>query len=187
MSSNFFSDVATRIRPVHGWDDVPSPDDVITHLRRIPAEFDQRRGAPENRERDRRSSRKGIAALFTGPSGTGKTLAAEAIASDLQLDVYRIDLGAVVSTFVGETEKNLDAIFSAAAHADAILFFDEADALFGKRSDVKDSHDRYQNLEAKYLLERIEEYPGIVILAANVRQNIDEAFIRRMRFVIEFP
>jgi SpoVK/Ycf46/Vps4 family AAA+-type ATPase len=179
MASDFFNGVAKRITPGHGWKDVPSPDDVIAQLRRISAEFSGGRTTAGEQERERRASPAGVAALFTGPSGTGKTLAAEAIASDLHLDVYRIDLGAVVSTYTGETEKNLDAIFSAA-------FFDEADALLGKRSEVKDSHDRYADIEVNHLLQRIEEYPGIVILAANRRQNIDEAFLRRMRYVVEF-
>ena len=130
---------------------------------------------------------KGLNALFAGPPGTGKTMAAEVIAGELQLDLYKIDLSQVVSKYIGETEKNLDRIFTAAESANAILFFDEADALFGKRSEVKDSHDRYANIEIGYLLQKMEEYEGVAILATNLRQNLDEAFVRRMHFVVDFP
>ena len=125
--------------------------------------------------------------LFAGPSGTGKTMAAEVIASDLALDLYKIDLSAVVSKYIGETEKNLARIFAEAERRNAILFFDEADALFGKRSEVRDAHDRYANIEIGYLLQRMEEYDGVVILATNLRQNMDDAFVRRMHFTVEFP
>ena len=130
---------------------------------------------------------RGLSALFSGPSGTGKTMAAEVIAGDLELELYKIDLATVVSEYIGETEKNLRRVFRAAENNNAILFFDEADALFGKRSEVKDSHDRYANIEINYLLQRIEEYEGIVILATNMRSHLDEAFTRRLRFSIEFP
>jgi vesicle-fusing ATPase len=129
----------------------------------------------------------GLAALFTGPPGTGKTMAAEAIASELQLPLYRIDLSQVVNKYIGETEKNLKRLFDAADVAEVILFFDEADALFGKRTEVKDAHDRYANLEISYLLERMERFKGLAILATNRRRDLDEAFLRRLRFVIEFP
>jgi SpoVK/Ycf46/Vps4 family AAA+-type ATPase len=129
----------------------------------------------------------GIAALFAGPPGTGKTMASEAIASELQLPLFRIDLSQVVNKYIGETEKNLKRLFDAADAADAILFFDEADALFGKRTEVKDAHDRYANLEISYLLERMERFKGLAILATNRRRDLDEAFLRRLRFVIEFP
>ena len=129
----------------------------------------------------------GLRALFVGPSGTGKTMAASVIARELGLDAYRIDLSQIVSKYIGETEKNLERIFQGAAGANAILFFDEADALFGKRSVVKDAHDRYANIEVAYLLQRIEEFDGAVILATNISRNIDTAFSRRMHFVIEFP
>ncbi|MBZ0298762.1 MAG: ATP-binding protein, partial [Anaerolineae bacterium] len=129
----------------------------------------------------------GISALFTGPSGTGKTMAAEIIANELKLDLYKIDLSTVVSKYVGETEKNLARIFSAAENANAILFFDEADALFGKRTEVKDAHDRYANIEVSYLLQRMEEYRGVAILATNLRKNMDDAFVRRIQYTIEFP
>jgi MoxR-like ATPase len=130
---------------------------------------------------------RGISALFSGGSGTGKTMAAGIIANELDLDLYRIDLSQVVNKYIGETEKNLDRIFTAAQDANAILFFDEADALFGKRSEVKDAHDRYANIEVSYLLQKMEEYEGLAILATNLRQNLDEAFLRRLSFIVEFP
>jgi len=130
---------------------------------------------------------KGLNALFSGPPGTGKTMAAEVIANELNLDLYKIDLSQVVSKYIGETEKNLDKIFTEAQNSNAILFFDEADALFGKRSEVKDAHDRYANIEIGYLLQKMEEYDGITILATNLRKNMDEAFIRRIQVIIEFP
>src|SRR6201988_292622 len=129
----------------------------------------------------------GISALFAGDSGTGKTMAAEVIANDLRLNLYRIDLSAVVSKYIGETEKNLRRLFDAAEDGGAILFFDEADALFGKRSEVKDSHDRYANIEINYLLQRMEAYQGLAILATNMKSALDEAFMRRLRFVVNFP
>lgn len=130
---------------------------------------------------------RGVKVLFSGASGTGKTMTAGVIARELGLDIYKIDLSGVVSKYIGETEKNLERIFQAAESSNAILFFDEADALFGKRSEVKDAHDRYANIEVAYLLQRIEEFEGVVILASNLGQNIDEAFARRMHYVIEFP
>ena len=129
----------------------------------------------------------GVTALFAGESGTGKTMAAEVIAGELGLDLYRIDLSAVVSKYIGETEKNLRRLFDAAEAGGAVLLFDEADALFGKRSDVKDSHDRYANLEVAYLLQRMEAYRGLAILTTNLRSNVDRAFLRRLRFVVQFP
>jgi len=129
----------------------------------------------------------GITSLFAGPSGTGKTLAAEVLANELQLDLYRIDLSRVVSKYIGETEKNLRKVFDAAEEGGAVLLFDEADALFGKRSEVKDSHDRYANIEISYLLQRMENYRGLAILATNMKQALDSAFLRRIRFVIQFP
>jgi AAA+ superfamily predicted ATPase len=129
----------------------------------------------------------GLSALFTGESGTGKTFAAEAIANQLHYDLYRVDLAAVVSKFIGETEKNLKRVFDAAERGGAILFFDESDALFGRRTEVKDSHDRYANIEINYLLQRMEDYQGVSILATNRRSALDQAFIRRLAFVVEFP
>jgi SpoVK/Ycf46/Vps4 family AAA+-type ATPase len=129
----------------------------------------------------------GIKVLFAGESGTGKTMAAQVLARELGLDIYRIDLATVVSKYIGETEKNLDRIFSAAEGSNAVLFCDEADAIFGKRSEVRDAHDRYANVEVAYLLQRMETYPGAVILATNLRQNVDDAFLRRLDFAIDFP
>jgi hypothetical protein len=130
---------------------------------------------------------KGIAALFAGPSGTGKTMAAEVLAHHLQLDLYRVDLSSVISKYIGETEKNLRRVFDAAEESGAILFFDEADALFGKRSEVRDSHDRYANIEINYLLQRMEDYHGLAILATNRKSLLDQAFLRRLRFLVDFP
>jgi SpoVK/Ycf46/Vps4 family AAA+-type ATPase len=129
----------------------------------------------------------GLSALFYGTSGTGKTMAAEVLSHALNMPLYRIDLSHVVNKYIGETEKNLNYIFNASEGSDCILFFDEADALFGKRSDVKDAHDRYANTEISYLLQRLETFKGIVILTTNRRQNIDTAFTRRLHSVIEFP
>jgi len=129
----------------------------------------------------------GISALFAGPSGTGKTMAGEVLARELRLDLYRIDLSAVVSKYIGETEKNLRRVFDAAEEGGAVLLFDEADALFGKRSEVKDSHDRYANIEVSYLLQRMEAYRGLAVLTSNARDALDNAFLRRIRFVVHFP
>jgi SpoVK/Ycf46/Vps4 family AAA+-type ATPase len=129
----------------------------------------------------------GISTLFAGASGTGKTMAAEVLAHELRLDLYRIDLSQVVSKYIGETEKNLQKVFDAAEAGGAILLFDEADALFGKRSEVKDSHDRYANIEVSYLLQRMEAYRGLAILTTNMKSAIDIAFLRRIRFVVQFP
>jgi SpoVK/Ycf46/Vps4 family AAA+-type ATPase len=129
----------------------------------------------------------GLSVLFTGPPGTGKTMAAEAIARDVGMPMYRIDLSQVVNKYIGETEKNLRRLFDAADSGDAILFFDEADALFGKRTEVKDAHDRYANLEVSYLLERMERFKGMALLATNRKKDLDEAFLRRLRYVVNFP
>jgi len=129
----------------------------------------------------------GLSVMFCGPSGTGKTMAAEAIAEELQLPMFRIDLSQVVNKYIGETEKNLKKVFDAAEESDCVIFFDEADALFGKRTSVKDAHDRFANIEISYLLERMERLKGIAILATNRRKDLDEAFLRRLRFLVEFP
>ena len=129
----------------------------------------------------------GLSALFCGPSGTGKTLAAEVLASDLHLDMYRIDLSAVVSKYIGETEKNLSQVFDAAESGGTLLLFDEADALFGKRAEVKDEPDRYANIEVGYLLQRMESFQGLAILTTNVKTALDKAFQRRLRFTVDFP
>lgn len=139
-----------------------------------------------SRTRQVRRGPAGVSVLFAGPAGTGKTMAAQALAGELGLALYRVDLGRVVSKYIGETEKNLARVFDAAAELDAVLLLDEADAIFGKRSEVKDAHDRYANLEVNYLLQRIEEYQGLAILATNLKANIDPAFLRRLRYVVQF-
>jgi SpoVK/Ycf46/Vps4 family AAA+-type ATPase len=155
--------------------------EIVTHVR-------QRTRVYEDWGFAARSARGlGISALFFGASGTGKTLAAEIMAAELRLDLYRIDLSQVVSKYIGETEKNLRRVFDAAEQAGAVLLFDEADALFGKRSEVKDSHDRYANIEVSYLLQRMEAYRGLAILTTNMKQALDPAFTRRIRFVVQFP
>ena len=129
----------------------------------------------------------GMIAVFAGPSGTGKTKAVKALAAEIGLDVYRIDLAAVVNKYIGETEKNLVRVLETADAKDAILFFDEADALFGKRTEIRDAHDRYANVDTNYLLQRIEQYSGLVILASNSKKHLDQALLHRVRVVIEFP
>jgi hypothetical protein len=171
-----------------GWDDIVLPADETGLLRQIAAQVGARARVYGEWGFARKMNRgMGISALFAGDSGTGKTMAAEVIARDLQLNLYRIDLSAVVSKYIGETEKNLRRLFDAADDGGAILFFDEADALFGKRSDVKDSHDRYANIEINYLLQRMETYSGLAILATNMKSALDPAFMRRLRFVVNFP
>src|SRR4029079_7227379 len=133
------------------------------------------------------ASSRGVSILFAGPPGTGKTMSAQIIAAELGLDLYKIDLSTIVSKYIGETEKNLERIFTEAESSNAILFFDEADAIFGKRSGVKDAHDRYANLEISYLLQRMETYDGVTILATNLRSNLDEAFLRRLQFAVDIP
>src|SRR6185295_3153075 len=130
---------------------------------------------------------RGVTALFAGDSGTGKTMSAEVIAGDLGLDLYAVDLSSVIDKYVGETEKNLERIFSEAAGVNAVLLFDEADAIFGKRSEVRDAHDRYANIESAYLLQRMETFDGLAVLATNLRANLDDAFTRRLDLVIDFP
>jgi SpoVK/Ycf46/Vps4 family AAA+-type ATPase len=180
--------MARRIVPSYGWDDIVVTDDVRTQLRELTAQVRQRSRVYETWGFGAQLGRgRGITALFAGPTGTGKTMAAEIIAADLELDLYRIDLAGVVSKYIGETEKNLRRVFDAAERSGAILFFDEADALFGTRTEVRDSHDRYANLEINYLLQRMEDYSGLAILATNRRSALDAAFLRRLRFVIDFP
>jgi ATPase family associated with various cellular activities (AAA)/Winged helix domain, variant len=180
--------LAQRLRPVATWDDIILPDEETDLLRQLAAQVAQRAQVYDQWGfRQRMNRGLGISALFVGESGTGKTMAAEVIANDLRLHLYRIDLSAVVSKYIGETEKNLRQLFDAAEDGGAILFFDEADALFGKRSEVRDSHDRYANIEVNYLLQRMEAYHGLAILATNMRNALDDAFTRRLRFVITFP
>jgi SpoVK/Ycf46/Vps4 family AAA+-type ATPase len=180
--------LAQRIDLRAGWDDIVLPEEQVSTLRQLVAQVAQRARVYDDWGFGRRMNRGlGISALFAGESGTGKTMAAEVIAGELQLDLYRIDLSAVVSKYIGETEKNLRRVFDAAESGGAILLFDEADALFGKRSEVKDSHDRYANIEINYLLQRLEAYRGLAILTTNMKGAMDTAFLRRLRFVIDFP
>ncbi|MBW2057771.1 MAG: ATP-binding protein [Deltaproteobacteria bacterium] len=180
--------LAHKIKPRYLWDDIILPEDRRRQLREICNCVKYRSLVYEDWGFDQKLSLgKGLNVLFAGPSGTGKTMAAEIMAQDLGLDLYKIDLSGVVSKYIGETEKNLARIFAEAETSNAILFFDEADALFGKRSEVRDSHDRYANVEISYLLQRMEEYEGVVILATNLRKNMDDAFVRRMHFAVEFP
>jgi hypothetical protein len=188
QSSLSLGSLAAKIEARCTWRDIVLPEDSLTQLREICQQVTHRHRVMNEWGFDSKLSLgKGITALFAGPSGTGKTMAAEIIANDLRLDLYKIDLSGVVSKYIGETEKNLDQIFRAATNANAILFFDEADALFGKRSEVHDAHDRYANIEISFLLQRMETYEGLAILATNLRQNLDESFIRRMAFSVHFP
>jgi len=181
-------DLAQRLEPAADWDDLVLPAPLVDTLRQIALHVRRRARVYDDWGFARRSARGlGVSALFAGPSGTGKTTAAEILAGELRLDLYRIDLSAVVSKYIGETEKNLRRLFDAADEGGAILLFDEADALFGKRSEVKDSHDRYANIEISYLLQRMEAYRGLAILTTNQRQALDPAFLRRLRFVVQFP
>lgn len=180
--------LARKVQSNYTWNDLVLPLDQINQLKEICNQARLRHVVYGKWGFDRKLSLgKGLNVLFSGPPGTGKTMAAEVIAGDMQLDLYKIDLSQVVSKYIGETEKNLDRIFTEAQSSNAILFFDEADALFGKRSEVKDAHDRYANIEIGYLLQKMEEYDGIAMLATNVRQNMDEAFVRRIHSIVEFP
>ncbi|HEV8250452.1 MAG TPA: ATP-binding protein [Gaiellaceae bacterium] len=181
-------DLAERIDPVATWDDLVLPAGHLDLLCEIARHVRHRTHVYERWGFAERSSRGlGVTALFAGESGTGKTLAAEVLAADLGLDLYRIDLAGTVSKYIGETEKNLRRVFDAAEASGAVLLFDEADALFGKRGEVRDGHDRYANLEVAYLLQRMESYRGLAILTTNLRSNLDRAFLRRLRFVVQFP
>jgi hypothetical protein len=180
--------LAQKIEPKYIWTDIILPEDQLRQLREVCNQAKYRYIVYDHWGfAQKLSLGKGLNVLFSGSPGTGKTMAAEVVANELKLDIYKIDLSQIVSKYIGETEKNLDRIFKAAQTSNAMLFFDEADALFGKRSDVKDAHDRYANIEIGYLLQKMEEHEGITILATNLRQNLDEAFIRRLQFIIEFP
>ena len=176
---------AGRTRPGRSWDELVLPPDHIAVLRELVARYRHRHVVFHDWGFPSRPST-GVTALFTGPSGTGKTMTAEVISTELGLDLYRVDLSSVVSKYIGETEKNLEEIFTASAAGNLVLFFDEADALFGKRSEVADAHDRYANIEVAYLLQRLERYDGFVVLATNLRKNIDSAFIRRIDVALDF-
>jgi len=188
ISNRKLAALSRKITPRYSWGDIILPVDNLNRLYEISNYVKYRHVVYDQWGFDKKLSLgKGLNALFHGSSGTGKTMAAEIIANDLGLDLYKIDLSTVVSKYIGETEKNLNKIFQEAETSNAILFFDEADALFGKRSEVKDAHDRYANIEVAYLLQKMEEYEGIVILATNLLKNIDEAFVRRVHFSLEFP
>jgi len=180
--------LAQRIDAIAGWSDLVLPEQQQRVLRSIASQVRQRHRVYDDWGFAEKSARGlGMTALFSGASGTGKTMAAEVLARELRLDLYRIDLARLVSKYIGETEKNLSQLFDAAEGSAAILLFDEADALFGKRSEVKDSHDRYANIEVSYLLQRMESYRGLAILTTNMRSSIDAAFVRRIRFIVQFP
>jgi SpoVK/Ycf46/Vps4 family AAA+-type ATPase len=187
-SSPGLANLAHKIEARYTWSDIVLPADQLSMLKELIATV---RGRPMVLETwgvgEKLAASAGVTILFAGPPGTGKTMAAEVIASELGLELYKIDLSTVVNKYIGETEKNLGRIFDEASNSNAILFFDEADALFGKRSEVKDAHDRYANIEVSYLLQRMETYDGVTILATNLRANLDEAFTRRLQFAVDFP
>jgi AAA+ superfamily predicted ATPase len=185
LASGPLEQLTRRISPTRTWDDIVlSPDrkallhTVVDRYRHSSRVYDAWGFSP--------NPSRGLVALFSGPSGTGKTLASEIIAGELGLDVFKLDLSSVVSKYIGETEKNLEQIFDAASAGNMVLFFDEADSLFGKRSEVKDARDRYANIEVSYLLQRLEAYDGLVVLATNFEKNVDEAFLRRIHVRVEF-
>lgn len=181
-------ELAQRIEPATEWEQLILPAPQKTTLRAIATQVRHRLTVYHDWGFAGHGTRGlGITTLFAGESGTGKTMAAEVLANELSLDLYRIDLSAVVSKYIGETEKNLRRLFDAAEESGAVLLFDEADALFGKRSEVKDSHDRYANIEVSYLLQRMEAYRGLAILTTNMKAALDQAFQRRLRFVVQFP
>ena len=187
-SSSRLGELAARLPPGFRWEDLVLPERQLELLQSISAYLRHRDRVLSDWGYDKSVARtQGLKVLFAGESGTGKTMAAQVLAAQLGLEIFRVDLATIVSKYIGETEKNLDRIFGAAEGSNAILFFDEADALFGKRSEVSDSHDRYANIEVAYLLQRMEGYAGAVILATNFRRNIDDAFVRRLDFVIDFP
>jgi DNA polymerase III delta prime subunit len=187
-SNQALGDLAMRIEPAYRWEQLVLPADKCERLRELCAQVRHHYQVFDDWGFGARLSHgKGLSALFSGPPGTGKTMAAEVIARELGLELYKVDLSGVVSKYIGETEKNLAKIFREATAGNAILFFDEADALFGKRTEVSDAHDRYANIETSYLLQKMEEFEGVAILASNLRENMDPAFVRRLRFIIEFP
>ncbi|NJM09123.1 ATP-binding protein [Candidatus Gracilibacteria bacterium] len=188
QSSGKLDSLAHKVGTTYSWHDIVLPAEQLAMLREVCIQVRHRRIVLESWGFDKHLAMgKGVNVLFAGTSGTGKTMAAEIVAGDLGLELYKIDLSMMVSKYIGETEKNLDKIFTAAREANAILFFDEADAIFGKRSEVKDAHDRYANIEVGYLLQKMESYDGVVILATNLRKNLDDAFVRRLHVAIEFP
>jgi SpoVK/Ycf46/Vps4 family AAA+-type ATPase len=187
-SNSRLSGFARKIESAYAWDDLVLPQahknqlgEIIDYIRNHEAVYTEWGFSRKH------FLGKGVNMLFSGPSGTGKTMAAGIISAELGLDCYKIDLSTVVSKYIGETEKNLNRIFAEAETSNAVLFFDEADALFGKRTEVKDSHDRYANIEVNYLLQKMEEHEGVVILATNLSKNVDDAFLRRVHFSVVFP
>ena len=188
QSNQRLRDLAVKVDSLYTWDDLILPQRNQSLLKQICDQIRQQYKVFNLWGFDKKLSYgKGLSALFSGPPGTGKTMAAQVLANEIQLDLYKVDLSTVISKYIGETEKNLSQIFKEAETSNAILFFDEADAIFGKRTEVNDAHDRYANIEVSYLLQKMEEYNGIVILASNFRVNMDDAFMRRIRFIIEFP
>lgn len=188
QSNRKLNNLSAKIKKTYSWDMLVLPPDQMSQMKEICNQVKFRSLVYEKWGFDKRLALgKGINVLFSGPPGSGKTMAAEVIANEIGLEIYKIDVSQIVSKYIGETEKNLSEIFAEAETSNAILFFDEADALFGKRSEVKDAHDRYANVEISYLLQQMEEYTGIVILATNLNQNIDDAFLRRLHFNIAFP
>jgi hypothetical protein len=185
LAGGHLDGLAVRIRPQRTTADLVLPADQTAQLDELVARY-RRRGTVYREWGFSPLPSTGVVALFSGPSGTGKTLAAEVVAGRLGLDLYKVDLSAVVSKYIGETEKNLERIFGAAAAGDLVLFFDEADSLFGKRSEVSDAHDRYANIEVAYLLQRLESYQGLVVMATNLQRNIDDAFLRRISVAVDF-
>jgi ATPase family associated with various cellular activities (AAA) len=182
------SGLARKVALNHVWEDLVLPPDCLVQLREICDRARYRSEVLEGWGFERRLSLgRGLSVMFSGASGVGKTMAAEVMAGELGLDLYKIDLSCIVSKYIGETEKNLARLFAEAEESNVILFFDEADALFGKRSEVQDAHDRHANVETSYLLQRMEEYEGVSILATNLRRNMDDAFLRRIAFIVHFP
>jgi hypothetical protein len=188
QSNRKLAQLAQSVVPRRTWNDLVLPADRMAALREIHDQVRYRTVVHESWGfQQKLALSRGLNVLFGGPPGTGKTMAAEVLASALGLDLYTIDLSRVVSKYVGETEKNLSRIFAEARTSNAILFFDEADALFSKRTQVRDAHDRYANVEVSYLLQKMEEHEGVVVLATNMRKNLDEAFVRRLHFMVDFP
>ncbi len=188
QSNQRLRDLAVKVEALYNWNDLILPERAQNLLKQICDQIKQQYKVFNLWGFDKKLPYgKGLSALFSGPPGTGKTMAAQVIANEIQLDLYKVDLSTVISKYIGETEKNLSHIFREAENSNSILFFDEADAIFGKRTEISDAHDRYANIEVSYLLQKMEEYNGIVILASNFRSNMDDAFMRRIRFIIEFP
>ncbi|HUJ10365.1 MAG TPA: AAA family ATPase [Verrucomicrobiae bacterium] len=188
QSNQKLNGLARKIDPKHTWSDIVLPEDSLAQLREICQRVEHRDRVLEQWGFDcKLSMGKGVNALFAGPSGTGKTMAAEVIANSLGLELYKIDLSQIVSKYIGETEKNLSAVFAAAENSNSVLALDECEAILGKRSEVRDSHDRYANIEISYLLQKMEEYEGVSILTTNLLANLDDAFVRRLAFTVHFP